>query len=148
VLDAVVSVGAANTAALLNTKGTTPPRSVNRAARIRMDDDARRGRTRRHFPQSTAPAVASATRRRQVRAGALGDFRGHADGFAKGRVRMDGAADVDRVGAHFDREGDFADQVTGVGADDATTDDAMRLLIEQQFRGAFVAAVRNRTPGR
>ena len=34
-------------------------------------------------------------RRRNVRASAMGDFGSHADGFAQGRVRVDGLANVD-----------------------------------------------------
>ena len=54
---------------------------------------------------------------------------------------MDGLADVDRVGAHLDRQRDLADQVAGVRADDAAADDAVRLVVEQQLGEAFVAAV-------
>ena len=41
-------------------------------------------------------------------------------------MRVDRLADVDRVGAHFDRQRDFADQVARVRADDAAADDAVR----------------------
>jgi hypothetical protein len=69
------------------------------------------------------------------------DLGRHADAFAQGRVRVDGLADVDFVGAHLDGERDLADQVAGVRADDAAADDCVGLLREQQLGEALVAAV-------
>ncbi|AMK21395.1 gamma-glutamyl kinase [Sphingobium sp. TKS] len=59
---------------------------------------------------------------------------------------MDGLADVHRVGAHLDGQGDLADHVAGVRADDAAAQDAavaVRLgaVVEQQLGKAFVAPV-------
>ena len=48
-----------------------------------------------------------------------------ADAFAQRGVRMDGLADVERVGAHLDGQRDLADQVAGMGADDAAAEDAL-----------------------
>ena len=45
--------------------------------------------------------------------------------LAERRMRMDRLADVDRVGAHLDRQRDLADHVAGVRADDAAADDAV-----------------------
>ena len=64
--------------------------------------------------------------RRQVGADALERFRGQSDRLAECRMRMNRLADVDRIGAHFHREREFADQVAGMRADDAAADDAMR----------------------
>ena len=61
--------------------------------------------------------------RRQIRAGAVGHFGGHAHALAQRGVRMDGLADVHRIGAHLDGEGDFTDHVTGMRADDAAAQD-------------------------
>jgi hypothetical protein len=59
-------------------------------------------------------------------------------------VRVDGLADVHRVGAHLDGQGHLADHVAGMGADDAAAQDAVAVLgriVEQQLGEAFVAAV-------
>ena len=79
-----------------------------------------------------------AVRRWNVRASAVGNFGGHADGFAQGRVRVNGLADVDRVAAHLDGQTDFADHVASIRADDGTADDAMRFGIEDQLGKAVV----------
>ena len=47
--------------------------------------------------------------RRQVGAVALGRFGGHADALAERRMRVDRLANVDRIGAHLDRQRDLAD---------------------------------------
>ena len=73
----------------------------------------------REFLSSSAPL------RRHVGAGAVRDLGRHADALAQRRVRMDRLADVDRVGAHLDRQRDLADQVAGMRADDAAADDAV-----------------------
>ncbi len=44
---------------------------------------------------------------------------------------MNRLADIDRVGAHLDRQGNFTDHVACMCADDTATDDAVRLGIEQ-----------------
>jgi hypothetical protein len=66
---------------------------------------------------------------------------------------MDGFADVYRICAHLDGQGDFADHVTGMGAYHAAAQDfavtpasmAIRALfgavVKQQLGHAFVAAV-------
>ena len=76
----------------------------------------------------------------------------HADGFPKRRVRVNGLADVHRVGAHLDGQCDFTNHVAGVGADHATAQNpavTMRFfaVVKQQLGKAFVAAVGNGTPG-
>ena len=84
-------------------------------------------------------------------------FRRHADALAQRGMRMDRLADIDRVGAHLDRQRHFADHVAGVCADHAAAHDlavAVRLgaVIEQQLGKAFVAPVGNgaarRCPGK
>ena len=50
-------------------------------------------------------------------------FRRHANGFAKGWMRMDGLADVHCVGAHLDGQGDLANHVACVRADHAAAQD-------------------------
>jgi len=59
-------------------------------------------------------------------------------------VRVNRLADVDRVGTHLDGQGNLADHVAGMGADDAAADDAVSLFIEQQLGEAFVATVSDR----
>ena len=57
-------------------------------------------------------------------------FSRHADGLTKGRVRVNGLADVDRVCAHFNRQRNLANHVARVGTDHAAAQDlavAMRL---------------------
>jgi len=58
-------------------------------------------------------------------------FRRHADAFAQRGVRVDGLADVHRVGAHLDGQGDFADHVAGMGADDAAAHIAVGFPMKQ-----------------
>ena len=57
---------------------------------------------------------------------------------------MDGLADVDGIATHLNREADFSDQVSGMGADDAAAKQPMVGLIEQQLGEALVAPVGNR----
>ena len=47
----------------------------------------------------------------------------HADGFSKRRVRVDGLANVHRVGAHLDGQGHLADHVARMRADHAAAQD-------------------------
>src|SRR5437763_469189 len=65
----------------------------------------------------------------------------HSDRFARGRMRMDGLADIDRVRAHFDRERNLADEIARPGTDDGAPDQAVRLLGEDQLAEALVATV-------
>ena len=51
------------------------------------------------------------------------NLRRHAHALAQGRVRMDGLADVHRVGAHFNGQRNLANHVAGVRADNAATED-------------------------
>ena len=79
-------------------------------------------------------------------------FRRHANGFAKGWMRVDGLADVHCVGTHLDGQGDLANHVACVRADHAAAQDlavTMRLwrVVEQQLGDAFVAPVGNGTAG-
>ena len=65
---------------------------------------------------------------------------------------MDGFADVDHICTHLNRQGNLADHVTGVGANNAAAQDfavavRFRAVIKQQFGEAFVAAVGNRAAG-
>ena len=73
-------------------------------------------------------------------------FRRHADALAQRGVRVDGFADVDCVGTHFDGQRNLADHVASVCADDAATQNlavAMRFraIVKQQLGEAFVAAI-------
>ncbi len=72
--------------------------------------------------------------RRHIRATSMRHFGRHAHRFAQRRVRVDGLADVDRVGTHLDGQADFADHVAGRGADDGTADDAVRLQARINLR--------------
>ena len=44
------------------------------------------------------------------------DFRGHADRFAQGRMRVDGERDVGRFADHLDGQRQPGDQVAGIHA--------------------------------
>ena len=79
--------------------------------------------------------------RGQVGAAAVGHFGGHAQAFAQGGVGVDGLADVDGVGAHFNGQGDFANHIARVGADDAAADDAVAGFVKQELGKALVAAI-------
>ena len=81
--------------------------------------------------------------RRQVGAGTVRHLGGHADAFAQRRVRVDGLADVHVVRPHLDGQRDLANHVAGMGADNAATEDAMCLGVEQQLGEAFVTPVGN-----
>ena len=61
-------------------------------------------------------------------------------------MRVNRFADVHCIGAHLDRQGDFTNHVTGVGADDATAQDlavavGFGAIVKQQFGNTFVAAI-------
>src|SRR5260221_6369384 len=79
--------------------------------------------------------------RRHVGTDAFEELSGHADRFAGRRVRVDGLADVGRVGTNLDAERHLADEIAGARADDAGADDAMRLAVEDQLGEALVARV-------
>ena len=69
-------------------------------------------------------------------------FRRHANTLAQRGMRVDCLANVDGVGAHLDRQGNLADHVAGVGADDAAAQDlavAVGLggIVKQQLGDAF-----------
>ena len=49
------------------------------------------------------------------------NLRRHANGYTQRGVRVDGLANVHRVGAHLDGQRDLSDHVAGMGADDAAT---------------------------
>ena len=71
----------------------------------------------------------------------MGDFGGHADGFAQGGVGVDGLADIHGIRAHFDGQAHFADHVAGGGADDGAADDPVGFGVEDQLGEAVVGAV-------
>src|SRR5207344_2627895 len=60
---------------------------------------------------------------------------------------MDGFADVDGIATHFDREADLADQLSGMGADDAAAENAMVGFVEQELGETLVAAIGNGAAG-
>jgi len=62
------------------------------------------------------------------------------------RMRMNRLADIDGVGAHLDRQCEFADQVAGVRADDTAADDPVGVAVEEQFGEPFVPSVRDGAP--
>jgi len=75
-------------------------------------------------------------------------FCRHADALAQRGMRVDGFADVHRVGAHLDRQGDLANHVACVRADHATAQDLavtvdLGAVIKQQFGHAFIPAIGN-----
>ena len=79
-------------------------------------------------------------------------FGRQTDRLAQRGVRVDGFADVYGVGAHFDRQRDFADQIAGVAPDDAAAQDAavasgFGAVVEQQLGEALLAAVGQGAPG-
>ena len=63
------------------------------------------------------------SRRRQVSTAAMRHFGSHANRFPERGVRMNRLADIDRVGAHLDRQRHLADHVASVRADHAATQD-------------------------
>src|SRR3546814_3618433 len=69
----------------------------------------------------------------QVGDGAVVDLGGHAHRLAEGGMRVDGVADVGDLAAHLDRQCGLGDQVAGVHADDAGSNDALRGLVEYQL---------------
>src|SRR5258708_39905489 len=67
----------------------------------------------------------------QIRQRAVEGFRSKRDRFRQRGMGVNGQADVGGIGAHFDRQCHFGDQVAGIGADDARADNAAALLVEQ-----------------
>src|SRR6185503_14255955 len=86
--------------------------------------------------------------RRQVGADAFEELGRHADRLAHGRVRVDGLADVGRVGAHFHGKRELADQVARARTDDAAAHDAVRSGIENKLGETLVARVGDGAPRR
>src|SRR6056297_3346962 len=76
---------------------------------------------------------------------ALEHFGGHHHRFAQGRVRVDGQADVLGGRTHLDGQTNFADEISGVHADDAAADDSAGFFVEDQFREPFGAIHSQRT---
>ena len=66
----------------------------------------------------------------------------HADRFAQRWMRMNGLSDVRGLATHFNSETDFADEIAGVGTNNAAADHAMGRLIEQKLRKTLVASIR------
>ena len=62
-------------------------------------------------------------RRRQIRTTPMRHLRRHANALAQRRVRVDGFADVDRVGTHLNRQRNLADHVASMRADHAAAKD-------------------------
>src|SRR6185312_4722516 len=85
--------------------------------------------------------LAFPARRRQVGADAFECLGAEPDRLGQRRMRVNGAADVDGIGAHLDRKRDLADEIPRVRADDAAADDATRLGVEEQLGEPLVAAV-------
>src|SRR4051812_22868952 len=117
--------------------GRVLPRWILSPLRLPVPPDGLGGRV------LSAPA-----RRGKVRDRAGEDFRREPDALAEGGGRMDGAADVLRVGAHLDGEADLGDQVAGVDPDDRAPEDAAGRLVEEQLDESVLAPVRDRAPGR
>ena len=61
---------------------------------------------------------------------------------------MNGLADIHWVASHLDRETDFADQIAGIGTDDATAENAVVGFVEQELSEAFVATISDGPAGR
>ena len=57
---------------------------------------------------------------------------------------MDGPADINGIGTHFNRQSDLTDQIASMSPDNPTTDDAVRILVKQKLRKPFISTVRNR----
>jgi hypothetical protein len=77
------------------------------------------------------------------------NLRRHADGLPKGRVRVDGLADVHRVCAHLNRQRNLTDHVARMRANHAAAQDLAVAMcfggvIKQQFGDGIKAAVSNR----
>ncbi len=83
-------------------------------------------------------------------------FRGHANGFAQRRMRVNRLADIHRVCAHFDGQRNLANHVARVRADHAAAQylalapasmavsrSCFGAVVKQQFGKAFVAAIGN-----
>src|SRR3974377_1372390 len=60
---------------------------------------------------------------------------------------MNGFADVGWLAAHLHRKADFADDIAGRRADNATANQPIRLLIEEELRKALVAPIRDGSAG-
>ena len=107
--------------ALQDSQGRHRPRRTRRPRRRRCPPTCRcRPRRPRHrgVPDARQRLTGGRSVQAPSKASAARPMR-----FAQRRVRVDGLADVDRVGAHLDRQRDLADQVAGMGADDAAADD-------------------------
>ena len=57
-------------------------------------------------------------------------------------MRMNRETDIGSIAAHFNRKRGFSDQIASIRTDDAGTNDAMSLLVEDQFGETLVAPKR------
>src|SRR5882762_439657 len=63
-------------------------------------------------------------------------------------MRVNGQSDIRRVAAGLDGERNLADQLAGIRTNDAATQYAVRLGVEQQLREAFIPADGEGPPAR
>jgi hypothetical protein len=77
--------------------------------------------------------------RDEIGDGPLEHLGRHGDRLRQRGMRVNGEADVMGIGAHLDRESCFRDQVASIWSNDATTNDAIGRLIEQDLGDPFVA---------
>src|SRR5437899_4378333 len=61
-------------------------------------------------------------------------------------MRVDALANIHGIASHLYRQAQFSDQVAGMRADDTTADDAMRLIVEDEFGEPLVTAIGDRAP--
>src|SRR6266404_7078246 len=85
--------------------------------------------------------LSTPARRGKIRHGPRIDLGGEPDAFRQGRVRVDGAADVLRIGTHFDSEADLRDQLSRIQSDDRAPDGPAGRLVEEQLDEAVLAPV-------
>lgn len=93
------------------------------------------------FEFLVARALGRSLRTRQhIRANTFIHFASQAYCLSERRMRMNGLAEINCIGAHLDRQADFSNHVASVRVNDHTADDAVRLLVDDQLGHAIRSA--------
>src|SRR6185436_8004017 len=129
-------------------KVTTACRSRRGSRTSRKSVPASRSQAAGSVMATIEPSASRLLGRHHVRDRALGDLGAEEHGFGKRGVCVDGEADVLGIRAHFEREHRLRDELAGIDADDPRTQEALRALLEEKLRDAFLAPHAQRPPAR
>ena len=85
-------------------------------------------------------SFAATTGQVEVGNGALKCLGGHGNGLRQGGMGVNGKPDIRGVAVGFDGQGNLGNEVTGIGANNAPSNDLLRFLIKQQLGQTLITA--------